>query len=100
MNMTDKIKSWKVARFPPEVKQEIFERDGYKCILCWSTQMLNAHHSLYSTQSIYDETRNTKLNWVTLCQEPCHEEVHGCRKWIGKRQECIDYLDRLYEANN
>ena len=96
----NKIESWKIARFLQDIKQEISDRDWYECIInkC-ENRWIDYHHTLFWTDVIYNETRNTKLNWVLVCRT-CHEEIHATRKWQGKRQEAIDYLIDYYNNDS
>ena len=92
----EKIRIWKIAKFSQETKEEILNRDKHRCILCESISILQVHHVLFWTETLYNEDRNTEKNWVTVCAN-CHwEKVHACRKWEWERQECIDYLNTLY----
>ena len=95
----EKIESGKVAWFTKEIKSQILKRDWNKCILCWSTFMLNSHHIYYWTQSEIKPWRNDVCKWVTVCQE-CHgNKIHICRMWQWERQECINYITNYYGKN-
>lgn len=92
----EKIRSWLIARFTADVQNEIFERDNWRCILCFSNLLLDCHHVLFWLQVQKNSIRNTKKGWVCVCRA-CHNEIHGTREFYWKRQACIDYLDNLYE---
>lgn len=90
-----KVESWKIAKVIKEMRDTILKRDNYKCCLCWSINMLDIHHALFGTETIYDTTRNTPVNLITVCRD-CHESIHECRKWEWKRQEAINILNEYY----
>jgi len=92
-----KIDNWKVARFSNKTKQLILERDEYKCIICWSTDMLNIHHVYFWQESNRTSTRNNIDQWVTICQSKCHIDCHWCRRLEWIRQRCIDYINNYYK---
>ena len=52
-----------------QVAQMVKERDGHKCVICGSTENLNAHHIGYDGDCL-DEN-----DIVTLCNR-CHECLH------------------------
>ena len=52
-----------------QIAQMVKERDGYKCVICGSTENLNAHHIGY------DGDRMNENDIVTLCNR-CHECLH------------------------
>ena len=58
-----KTEEWK------QIAQMVKERDGYKCVICGSTENLNAHHIGY------DGDRMNENDIVTLCNR-CHECLH------------------------
>ena len=58
-----KTEEWK------QVAQMVKERDGHKCVICGSTENLNAHHIGYDGDYL-DEN-----DIVTLCNR-CHECLH------------------------
>ena len=58
-----KTEEWK------QVAQMVKERDGHKCVICGSTENLNAHHIGYDGDCL-DEN-----DIVTLCNR-CHECLH------------------------
>ncbi len=93
--MDDKIANWKIAKVTKAMREIILHRDK-ECVLCWSIYMLDIHHVLFGTQTIYDSTRNTPVNLVAVCRK-CHESIHWCRKWVGDREKVIIYLKQLYE---
>lgn len=96
--MEEKIKSWKIAKVTKEMRDIILARDNYKCCIkdCDNNYMLDIHHILFWTETIYDATRNTPVNLITVCRD-CHTEIHSCKKGIWKRQESIDYVSALYK---
>ena len=58
-----KTEEWK------QIAQMVKERDGHKCVICGSTENLNAHHIGYDGDCL-DEN-----DIVTLCNR-CHECLH------------------------
>ena len=58
-----KTEEWK------QIAQMVKERDGHKCVICGSTENLNAHHIGYEGDCL-DEN-----DIVTLCNR-CHECLH------------------------
>ena len=52
-----------------QIAQTVKERDGHKCVICGSTENLNAHHIGYDGDCL-DEN-----DIVTLCNR-CHECLH------------------------
>jgi hypothetical protein len=87
-------KKWKVAKFSTNTKKEIFKRDWWKCIFCYS-RYLDAHHVYFWTETNYWDNRNDINQGVSVCIE-CHRECHWCSKWEWKRQEAINYLLKIY----
>lgn len=60
-------------------RNQILERDGYRCVRCFSTDNLNVHHRQYQ---IIARTGEFKKPWeyegynlVTLCSK-CHHRGH------------------------
>lgn len=53
--------------------KRVMDRDGYKCVICWATHEIEAHH-LYS-RTDYPEKAKDIDNGVTLCVD-CHHEFH------------------------
>ena len=54
-----------------EMRQKIFRRDGFKCVICHEAKNLNVHHITYENLGAEKES-----DLVTLCQA-CHEKVHS-----------------------
>lgn len=59
-----------------EWRLSVFERDGYKCLLCGSKKNIHAHHIARWADNI--EKRLTISNGATLCKA-CHHRHH--RGW-------------------
>lgn len=68
-----KTEEWK------QIAQMVKERDGHKCVICGSTENLNAHHIGYEGDCL-DEN-----DIVTLCNR-CHECLHD---GIKKMREAV-----------
>ena len=60
-----------------QIAQMVKERDGYKCVICGSTENLNAHHIGY------DGDRMDENDIVTLCNR-CHECLHDGIKTMSE----------------
>lgn len=54
-----------------DMRQKIFRRDGFKCVICHEAKNLNVHHITYENLGAEKES-----DLVTLCQA-CHEKVHS-----------------------
>jgi hypothetical protein len=70
-----KTKESKIKRTCAEYKEwrkKVFERDWYKCVICWSKKQIEADH--IKAQSEYPELIYDLNNWRTLCH-PCHKET-------------------------
>src|SRR5205823_11567049 len=64
-----------------KLRRRVLIRDGKQCVLCGSTDELQAHHETYREKfrdSLPDDL-------VTLCRE-CHEEQHGLSKSSSQPQ--------------
>jgi len=57
-----------------EWRRRVFERDGYKCRVCFAGGKLNAHH--IRPYGKFPELRFDISNGITLC-EPCHKLTLG-----------------------
>lgn len=66
-----KTEEWK------QIAQMVKERDGHKCVICGSTENLNAHHIGYEGDCL-DEN-----DIVTLCNR-CHECLHDGIKTMSE----------------
>lgn len=56
-----------------KVRLLVFKRDGFKCVICGSTENINVHHSTYKHH--FDELNHLD-DLITLCKN-CHNEAHG-----------------------
>lgn len=72
--------------FTPKIKEEIFERDGYACVKCYSNRLENTpHHIIFKSQG----GEGDKRNGATVCIE-CHRLAHSkreVRKWFEDWKE-------------
>lgn len=86
------------AKFSDETKEAIYYRDNCTCIIKWCNKpWMDIHHVRFSLQSKTWPNRNDEDQWVTLCRI-CHNWkwwCHWCWSWQWKRQEAIEYLERL-----
>ena len=74
-------KKWK------QIRKEVLERDGRKCVICGSKSRLEIHHKTY------ENWKNENLDeLVTLCKT-CHTTVHGISSGDGNYVEML-YFDR------
>lgn len=90
-----------------QVSEMVKERDGHKCVICGSTENLNAHHIGY------DGDRLNENDIVTLCNR-CHECLHdgirevknvvtsGVRKMLADTLSDIvfDFYKRSFTKGN
>jgi len=64
--------------FPPEVREEIKKRDGYRCVLCeredTKKNPLTCHHIVPRNK----RGTNSKENGVTICKS-CHQRIE--KEW-------------------
>jgi len=54
-----------------ELREEVLQRDGWRCQLCGSVMNLTVHHQRYRSRSGED----LEQNLITLCSE-CHAALH------------------------
>lgn len=59
-----------------ELRKLVFERDGYKCQLCNSSENLTVHHKTYD--NLYNEENHLE-DLITLCYI-CHCAIHKNKK--------------------
>ena len=62
------------------IRQAVFNRDGRKCVICGSTNILQAHHLTY--RNLYHEDTG---DLITLCKA-CHSIYHA----VEKRREAVE----------
>ncbi|MCS7249592.1 MAG: HNH endonuclease [candidate division WOR-3 bacterium] len=88
----DKITKKELFEFPPEVKEEIFKRDGYRCVVCGRGREdgveIHADHRLPLDKG----GTNTIENGQTLCSEHNFLKKNYSQTEFGKR-----FLIKLYE---
>lgn len=70
-----------------EWRQAIFSKDNYRCTVCNSGYMLEAHHA-YSW-SKFPQFRYTLQNGFLLCRK-CHKKLHTIH---GTNTTMADYID-------
>jgi hypothetical protein len=61
-----KTKQWR------ELRETVFKRDGYKCLLC-GEKANNCHHLSYGNMLKYGYSK--RLECASLCKK-CHEKIH------------------------
>lgn len=82
------------AKFSSATKQEILERDNFRCIICWDTPH-SIHHIYFSNEKNVWKDRNNAEFWATLCFTH-HSMCHWCKRWEWIRQKVIDLVKILY----
>lgn len=78
------------------MKQKVFKRDGYKCVLCGEIkkEKLLIHHLDGNGRSKNGkilkvrEQNNNFSNLITLCFS-CHGKVHRISEWSRRYDKCI-----------
>ncbi|MFN3781026.1 MAG: HNH endonuclease [Candidatus Kapaibacteriota bacterium] len=87
----DKIQRREILEFPPEMRKAIFERDGYKCIVCGRGKEdgveIHADHKI----PIDKGGTNTLENGRTLCSEHNFLKKNYSQTEFGKR-----FIIKLY----
>ena len=79
------------------IRNQVLERDKYKCKICGATENLRVHHKNY--ENIYNE-ENALCDLVTLCDN-CHKELHEflCSEVSEKTKEALNELRESYYKN-
>jgi len=54
-----------------QLRKQVLRRDGWKCQICGSRQILQVHHKQLRSQQGWDDDSNL----ITLCAG-CHEGLH------------------------
>jgi 5-methylcytosine-specific restriction endonuclease McrA len=81
-----------LSDFPPEVKEEIFKRDGYKCVVCNRGEKDGVEIHADHINPMDREGTNTVDNGQTLCSEHNLLKKNYSQTEAGKR-----YFIKLYE---
>jgi 5-methylcytosine-specific restriction protein A len=55
------------------LRQQILDRDGWRCQICGAMSNLEVHHREFRSHSGPDEEENL----ITLCVN-CHQRAHEC----------------------
>ena len=71
-----------------EMRQKVFRRDGFKCVICNEAKDLNVHHITYENLGAEKVS-----DLVTLCRN-CHEEIHNGKPSFGWSYEARDTIQR------
>lgn len=66
----DPTKHWN-RKIWPKIRNERMEIDGYRCVICDSTEDLQVHHVSYRFLNTEDEIYDCR----TVCQS-CHKRLH------------------------
>ena len=83
----------KRAKFLQKAKQEIYERDGWCCVICWKP-WTDYHHAKFGTEANYWLNRNKAKEGCIVCRDD-HNNAHSCKRWEWVRQQCVDYVNKL-----
>jgi len=77
-----------------EKRNEILDRDDYKCQVCKSITSLEVHHTYYDNKPAWDYP-NESL--ITLCRS-CHKEAHKIRTAIRdfSGKYTVDILESIH----
>ena len=63
-----------------KIRQEVLERDNYKCQLCGSIRNVEVHHKDgKGTEYNTDNMNNNKSNLITLCHK-CHLTLEAIKR--------------------
>lgn len=90
-----KSKRSKACDISKAVKDKVWERDGQRCIVCWSRNaMPNAHYIPRSHGGL-----GIEQNIVTLCQE-CHRAYDQSVRRKSYQAYIRNYLKEQYEDWN
>ena len=61
------------ANIDRDIRRAVYQRDGWRCVLCDSTKYLQIHHGIPKSRGGDPESMH---NLVTLCSD-CHALAHG-----------------------
>lgn len=74
-----------------QIRKQVIERDGGKCVTCRSTQRLQVHHTLYR-----GGIGNEQLDdLVTLCST-CHERLHQKTSKHSTKSRSLSGVVKIY----
>jgi hypothetical protein len=74
----------------PDLRDQVLERDGYRCRSCSSKDNVTVHHRVWRSHG----GKTTRDNLVSLC-EPCHSLVHARLLIVlGEPDGELRFLDR------
>ena len=85
VNVPTKYEAYLQSEQFDEIRQAVFNRDGHKCVVCGSTNILQAHHLTY--RNLYHEPTS---DLITLCKT-CHSIYHA----VEKRREVVEEMYRF-----
>lgn len=77
----------------PELRQLVFERDGWTCKKCGSTKLLTCHHK---EGILWEPLLSADIDMcITVCKE-CHKKIHQI-EWCGYRDmQCTNIFKEKY----
>ncbi len=74
---------------------EVFERDDFRCQLCWcNTKTLHVHHKYYTKGK--DPWQYQLKAFLTLCSD-CHGKIHPRKPFKMPKQLTKEELDKQWE---
>lgn len=86
------------ANIDRDIRRAVYQRDGWRCVLCDSTKYIQIHHGIPKSRGGDPESMH---NLVTLCSD-CHALAHGTDlrdTGITKKeteQAIVEYLADYY----
>ena len=87
-------KSRPVEKLSKSVRENVYDRDHYRCCFCGVGYSLHLHHVVYRSEGGPD----TGDNLITLCSDH-HQEVHSNKKLYQPLCRQIIYLRSLGRTN-
>tara|TARA_R110002153_G_scaffold51460_7_gene144735 strand:+ start:7007 stop:7714 length:708 start_codon:yes stop_codon:yes gene_type:complete len=83
-NLSDGAPYFLGSDYWKQLREKVYERDGWACVLCQSGAEIHAHHMSYKRLANDGEV----LDVVTLCKD-CHKEFHEDYKYDQQTEEYI-----------
>ena len=90
-----------------EVAEMVKERDNHKCVICGSTENLNAHHLRYLADRLYEDVFIPVCNNFDECLHNAVDEIkktagHGVRQLFNEALSniVIDFYKKSFSKGN